>query len=60
MLRFFPDAAGIDEDEVRLPWVFRLQKRGILKETEHPLRIVLIHLTAVGFNIDTLFHIQIQ
>ena len=54
MFRFLPDTAGVDEDEVGLFGVFCFKVMGPLQETKDALRVVLVHLTTVGFDVDTL------
>jgi hypothetical protein len=52
MLRFFPDAARVDQDEIGLIGFLRLGIMETLEEPEHPLRVVLIHLTTIGLDVD--------
>jgi hypothetical protein len=56
MLRLLSNTAGVDEDEVGLLGVFRLCVIGSFQKTKDPLRVVFIHLTAIGFEINTLPH----
>src|SRR4030042_522338 len=56
LLGLFPDAAGIDKDEVSLVGFFCLDVTAGPQKPEYPLRIMLIHLAAIGFDVDTLFH----
>jgi hypothetical protein len=56
MFGFLPNTAGIDENQICLLSVFRLKVMGTFQEAKDALRVVLVHLTTIGFDIDTLLH----
>jgi hypothetical protein len=56
MFRLLPNAAGVDEDEISLLSVFRLKVIGTFQEAKDALRVMFVHLTTIGFDIDTLLH----
>jgi hypothetical protein len=54
MLRLLTNAARIDEDKISCVRVFRLGIRVSFQDPKHPLGIVFVHLTTIGFDIDPL------
>ncbi len=57
--RFFPDAARIDDDQVRHRRIIRRLVAGLQKKGRHLFRVLNIHLTAKSLNIE-LFYRQID
>jgi hypothetical protein len=55
-LRFFADRAGVEQDDVRILLTVRGHQAVALDEqVAHARGVVLVHLAAVGFDVD-LFH----
>ena len=55
LLRFFTDGAGVDQDDVGLVFVLgQFQAVAGIEYVRHFVRVVLVHLAAVGFDVQLL------
>jgi hypothetical protein len=56
LLRFLPDRAGIDQDNVGLLPPLRLLISVLFQQGEHSLGVMLVHLTTEGLDVDPPAH----
>src|ERR1700741_1950669 len=56
LLRLVADRAGIEKDEVRLPFAFHAAVTAQLQTTAEALAVEIVHLTAPGFDEKGLGH----
>jgi hypothetical protein len=61
LLGFFPHRAGIEKNDVSISRIVRFfHALGSVKHIGHLLRVILVHLTAEGFDIKFLGHYYFQ
>ncbi len=53
LLRFFTNGAGVEQNDIGFGWIIgQLQVVAVGQQLPHATGVVLVHLTAVGFNIQ--------
>ena len=60
LLRLFANRAGVEQQDIRLLGVVRLdQPVAVLEQIAHARRVVLVHLAAVGLDVQLSAHVAL-